>query len=89
MADEVQYDPGEGLNEYCRMLRHHPLVVAHMVVKAQEALAMCSDNYDYFVQNRDDTTRARVWMHPINNEGIHEELSESLLIKAAINMQGR
>lgn len=84
-----EYRPGD-LNEIDKAIRHMPGVVAHMRVKALEMLELIgSDNFDYTLQNDPETQRPRAYVHPINNQGIHEELSQSVLLKAAIAMEGR
>jgi hypothetical protein len=83
------YDPGD-LNEIDRAIRHMPMVVNRLKIKALEGIEMTgSDNFDAIVQDDPETQRARVYMAPINSAGIHEELSECLLLKAAFNMEGR
>lgn len=86
---EGEYDPGD-INEIDKKIRHLPLVVAKLRQKAQEALEMTlSDNMKVVVQNDPDTQRPRAYVTPANRMGVHEELSESLLQKAAFAMEGR
>lgn len=84
------YDPGD-LIELGKAIRHLPMVVAHCVDKAQECIAMIEDpeNFEVVLQNRSDTERPRAYIAPANSDGIGAELEDAVLLKAAINMQGR
>jgi hypothetical protein len=82
------YDPGD-LQEIDKAIRHLPGVVAYMQKKAQECIDMTgSNNFEVVLQNEPETQRPRAYCAPKNNDGIHEELSESLLVKSAANMAG-
>ncbi len=87
-AGSDEYSPGD-LNAIDKAIRHMAAVVAHERVKGLELVAATgSDNFDIVVQNDPETQRARVYGAPINSEGIHEELSQSLLLRAALGMEG-
>lgn len=75
--------------EMHRMIRHHPIVAKYLLKKADECQAMAGDNFETGLQNRKGTTRARAWIRPANPEGIHEELADAVLSKAAAAMRGR
>lgn len=84
--ENFTYNPGKGIE---RRIRHMPVVVDHITKKAEELVERTgSDNFKVVVQNRKNTTRARAYGAPANNVGIHEELSEHVLLKAAISLQG-
>lgn len=87
MTDE--YDPGI-TDEIDRQIRHLPLVVAHCASKAVELKqATGSGNFAVWTQNQPNTARPRVYVLPINSEGIREELSHSVLLKSAMGMRGK
>ncbi len=87
-AGSDEYSPGD-LNAIDKAIRHMDAVVAHERVKGLELVAATgSDNFDIVVQNDPETQRARVYGAPINGEGIHEELSQALLLRAALGMEG-
>jgi hypothetical protein len=89
MSDMDEYDPGD-MNEIIHKLVHSDGVVGHITAKAQEMVEMTgSDNFKVVVQNDPDTERPRAYGAPANNQGIHEELSDHVLLKAAQNMDGR
>jgi hypothetical protein len=48
-----------------------------------------SPNFGVVLQNDPRTQRPRAYVAPINAEGVHEELTDSVLLKAAINMEGQ
>lgn len=88
-ATTGDYDPGD-LVEIDKAIRHSPAVVDYTVKMAQKGIEETgSENFDVILQNRPDTERPRAYMAPINAEGIHEELSESTLLKTAINLEGQ
>ncbi len=80
---------GNITNEMHRKIRHSPQVVAHLKKKAQECQSIAGENFETGVQNDGGTTRARAYIRPANGDGIHEELSDSVLLKAAAAMRGR
>ena len=83
------YSPGE-LVKIDRAIRHMLAVETRERIYAERGVQMTgSDNFDVIVQNDPSTSRARAYMAPINSEGIHEELSQSLLLKAALALEGQ
>jgi hypothetical protein len=85
----MTYEPGD-MEEIGRKLMHSPGVVEHITRKAEEMIEMTgSPNFKVVVQNDPGLERPRAYGAPANNEGIHEELSENVLLKAAMNMEGR
>lgn len=86
---EGEYDPGD-LREIDKAIRHLPGVVAYARKKAEQMIEMTgSSNFEVIVSDNPENTRARAYGAPANNQGIHEELSEHVLLKAAINMEGK
>jgi hypothetical protein len=84
-----EYDPGD-LKEIDKAIRHLPSVVEYARKKAEETISHTgSDNFEVIVSDNPANTRARAYCAPSNNQGIHEELSEHVLLKAAINMAGK
>ena len=83
------YNPGD-LQEIDKAIRHLPFVVSHMVHKAHQLISETgSTNYEVVLQNEPTTQRPRAYVAPANDQGIHQELSEHLALKAAINMEGQ
>ena len=68
--------------EMHRMIRHHPIVAAYLLRKANECQSMAGDNFETGVQNRKGTTRARAWIRPANPEGIQRAISGSMRVRA-------
>lgn len=82
------YDPGD-LTELAHKIMHSPAVVQRLTQAAQQAVDLCdSENFGVTVQNEQGTKRARAYAHPINDAGIHQEIEDRLLIKAAASMEG-
>lgn len=82
---ETKIKPTSGLG---KLLRHHPDIVAQL---AQIAAGIATKanaghkpgRYGIIVQNNHNTKRARVLVHPTDSGGIHLELTEHLMLKAA------
>lgn len=89
-ATEGPYNPGN-LKEIDRAIRHMPGVVAYVVKKAQEGITLTGADSEFAVvlQNDPTTQRPRAYMAPNTSDGIHLELSQGVLLKAAVSMQGR
>lgn len=89
VSTSADYDAGI-TDEIDKQIRHLPVVIA----AAMEAAATLknstgSPNFELVIQARPDTARPRVYVVPKNNKGIHEELSEAVLLKAALGMAGK
>jgi hypothetical protein len=85
----VEYDPGI-TPEIDQQIRHLPMVVGHCYEKALETLnSIEGNNFQLVMQNKPDTQRPRVYVVPRNNKGIHQELAEGVLLKAALGMEGK
>jgi hypothetical protein len=70
-------------------LRHHPAVVAQLAQLAAKIAATAEaghtpGSYGVIVQNKPSTRRARALVHPTSGGGIHLELTQHLMLKAAI-----
>lgn len=83
------YDAGI-TEEIDKQIRHLRPVLLRMLDKAGELKrATGSDNFDVILQAQPDTQRPRAYVVPKNNKGIHEELSQAVLLKAALGMNGQ
>lgn len=83
------YDPGITA-EVDKAIRHLPVVVEAAMEKAATLKnSVGSPNFELIIQARPDTERPRVYVVPKNNKGIHEELSQAVLLKAALGMAGK
>lgn len=84
-----EYDPGI-TNEIDKKIRHLLPVLLEMGQKAGDLLrATGSSNFEIIQQARPETQRPRFYVAPKNREGIHEELSQAVLLKAAMGMAGK
>lgn len=75
--------------EIDKAIRHLPIVlsaVQYAAVKLRNATG--SGNFEIVTQNDPNTQRPRSYVVPKNNKGIHEELSQAVLLKAALGMAG-
>lgn len=84
------YDPGDMI-EIDRKIRHMPAVVAAITKKANEMLSLIEKSGDFrvVVSDAGAPSRARAYVAPRNNAGIHLELADSVMLKAAAAMSGR
>jgi hypothetical protein len=83
------YDPGI-TEEIDKQIRHLLPVLLYMGQKATDLKnATGSSNFEVITQNRPDTQRPRYYVAPKNRKGIHEELSQAVLLKAALGMAGK
>lgn len=84
-----EYDAGITA-EIDQRIRHLPIVVRTMLEKAATLKnSTGSPNFDIVSQTRPETARPRAYVAPKNREGIHEELSQAVLLKAALGMEGQ
>lgn len=84
-----QYDAGITA-EVDKQIRHMLPVLLHMGQKASDLLAATgSRNFEVVRQIRPETQRPRYYVVPKNREGIHEELAQAVLLKAALGMSGK
>jgi hypothetical protein len=91
LAASGEYNPGNA-DEIDRVIRNMPAVVQHITKKAHELLSdVGSSNFEVVLSYSPDggQQRARAYVCPSNNQGIHEELSQAVLLKAALGMAGR
>lgn len=85
----AEYDPGI-TPEIDKAIRHMHGVVAHCASKAVEVQhATGSDHFVVITQNDPETQRPRVYVAPRDDQGIHEELADAVLLKAALGMTGK
>ena len=83
------YDPGN-LVEIDRAIRHAPWVLRYLKKKANECLGLIEKGHDFhLIVSEGGVGRARVYVAPANDAGIHLELADSVLLKAAASMLGR
>jgi hypothetical protein len=83
------YDPGITA-EIDQRIRHLPIVVRTMLEKAATLKnSTGSSNFDIVSQTQPQTQRPRAYVMPKNNQGIREELSQAVLLKAALGMTGQ
>jgi len=83
------YDPGN-LIEIDRAIRHMPAVVAYITKKADECRSLIEKQDDFrVIVSTGGESRARAYVAPDNGGGIHLELADSVLLKAAMAMAGR
>lgn len=84
-----EYDPGN-LVEIDRAIRHAPAVVDYLRKKAEECRQNIEKSDDFHViVSTGGESRARAYVAPANAGGIHLELADSVLLKAAQSMEGR
>ena len=96
-----EYDPGYS-EEIDKKIRNLPEIVEYIHRKAIELLgATGSDNFDVWLSTEEggggtrashwpaETQRPRAYVGPCNGKGIHEELSQAVLLKAALGMAGQ
>lgn len=87
-ATEGDYDPGI-TDEIDRQIRNMPMVKAYLLGKAKELKAATgSDNFDIVESTDPAQQRPRYYVAP-NSAGIKEELTQSVLLKAALGMVGK
>ena len=84
------YNPGD-LLKLGKAIRHLPMVVKHCVEKAQECIQGMDEgeNFEIVLSNNPDIERPKAYIAPANSQGIQAEIEDAVLLKAAINMQGR
>jgi hypothetical protein len=83
------YDPGITA-EIDKRIRHMPQVILAMLEKAATLRhSTGSNNFETITQSDPNTQRPRSYVAPKNRDGIHEELSQAVLLKAALGMSGK
>jgi len=84
-----EYNPGD-LVEIDQAIRHMPMVVKHLEKKAREMLGLIEKSDDFrVIMSTGGKSRARAYVAPANNAGVHLEMADSVLLKAAAAMEGR
>lgn len=83
------YNPGITA-DIDRRIRHMPIVILKMLEKAATLKSSTgSSNFEIVTQSRPETQRPRSYVVPKNQQGIHEELADAVLLKAALGMAGK
>lgn len=83
------YNPGD-IVAIDRKIRHMPVVVEHITKKAHEMLSLIEKSDDFrVIVSTGGESRARAYVAPANNGGIHLELADSVLLKSAASMTGK
>lgn len=88
MIDFDEYDPKLTLDMH-RRIRHHPAVVAHIRKVAEELASRAGHNFRVMMSTNESQLRPRAYVVPANEKGVHDELTKSKLLKAALSMHGR
>jgi hypothetical protein len=89
VAFDTEYDAGI-TEEVDRQIRHLPIVKDRLFEKAAELKnSVGSPNFELVSQTKPETQRPRVYVVPKNFQGIREELSQAILLKAALGMAGK
>ena len=84
-----EYDPGN-LVDIDRAIRHMPAVVDYLAKKAEECRNNIEKADDFrVILSTGGESRARAYVAPATDGGIHLELADSVLLKAAASMTGR
>jgi hypothetical protein len=84
-----EYDAGI-TPEIDKQIRHMRAVEMYCHGRAEMLRrATGSRNFQVVSQTDPSTQRPRFYVAPSNNQGIHEELSEAVLLKAALGMSGQ
>lgn len=83
------YDPGDMIR-IDRAIRHMPAIVNHITKKANELKDSIEKSDDFkVIVSTGGESRARAYVAPANGGGIHLELADSVLLKAALSMEDR
>jgi hypothetical protein len=89
VGSDEPYDP-KILEEVDRQIRNMPMVKAYLKGKANELKSLVgSKNFEVIMSTAEGQSRPRAYVAPSNHDGIHEELSEAVLLKAALGMSGK
>jgi hypothetical protein len=84
-----EYDPGL-TEEKDREIRNMPFIKKHLSALAHDLRDRTgSENFEVIEPTDKEQARPRAYVCPSNNKGIHEELSEAVLLKAALGMAGQ
>lgn len=91
MRIDTSSDYDAGINDDLdRQIRHMPAVEMYCHGRAEMLMrATGSSNFQVVAQQLPQTQRPRFYVVPSNREGIHEELSQAVLLKAALGMAGK
>jgi hypothetical protein len=76
--------------ETARKILHMAGVVRHITNKANELKdSTGSSDFEVIVSDNPANFRPRAYVAPSNSNGIREELSQAVLLKAALGMAGK
>ena len=84
----VEYDP-KITHEIDRQIRHMPAVIERMLERAGQLRRSAGENFEIIISANPKQQRPRAYVVPKNDKGIHEELAQGVLLKAALGMSGR
>jgi hypothetical protein len=88
-VDIGEYDP-KITPEIDHKIRHMPFVRAYIKGKANELKSRTgSGNFEVIMSENPEQARPRAYVAPSNSEGINEEISQAVLLKAAMGMSGK
>lgn len=83
------YDPGI-TREVDHKIRFMQVVQNHCRQRARELHGRAgSEHFDIVESTNEQHSRPRFYVVPSDREGIHEEISQAVLLKAALGMAGR
>jgi hypothetical protein len=85
-AGSGDYDP-EISGPLNAAIRNMEMVRRYVDAKAQQCRQLAGENFK--VVKAGGPQRYRAYVAPANNEGVRDELSQSMLLKAALAMQGK
>jgi hypothetical protein len=75
--------------ETAQKILHMRGIVGYIESKAHELADDAGSNFEVILSNNPEYFRPRAYVAPANSEGIREELSQAVLLKAALGMAGR
>ncbi len=81
------YDP-KITKEIDQKIRHLPQVIRYVSIMARLLKIKAGTNFEVIVSTK-GASRPRAYVMPRNRAGIHEELADSVLLKAALAMRGK
>jgi hypothetical protein len=83
-----EYDAGI-TPEIDQAIRHMTVVELYCRGRAMDLKTKVGNNFRLVAQTDPHSQRPRFYVTPANREGIHEELSQAVLLKAALGMSGQ
>jgi hypothetical protein len=90
MAEELGEYQAITNEETARKIMHMAGVIQHITNKANELKESTgSSDFEVIVSKNPAYFRPRAYVAPSNSNGIREELSQAVLLKAALGMAGK